>query len=195
MNYRRLRPDFSDDTDQPITGSYLVDLDTLFHGHPLGNSGRVAEQMVFAFIRVLRCMDQYENLVLFLETVLDRKPPLLHFLDGLADQYLRRKIHGQTHKTAFETVTEVSHLKMPELRRDTDSDWVHIQDHSPRPYNDCTLPAAETRYVSAVLHLPKKFVLTCTGFPLSNLKAKFPSRSISPKQPKYPPRLQLVEKT
>jgi hypothetical protein len=123
MNYRRLCPDFSDDTDQPITGSYLVDLDTLFHGHSLGNSGRVAEQIVFAFIRVLRCMDQYENLVLFLETVLDRKPPLLHFLDGLADQYLRRKIHGQTHKTAFETVTEeVSHLKMPELRRDTDSD-------------------------------------------------------------------------
>lgn len=147
MNYRRLRPDFSDDTDQPITGSYLVDLDTLFHGHSLGNSGRVAEQMVFTFIRVLRCIDYYENLVLFLETVLDRKPPLLHFFDGLADQYLRRKIHGQTHQTAFETVTEeVLYLKMPELRRDADSDWVHIQDDS---------PAADTRYVLAVLHFPK----------------------------------------
>jgi len=71
MNYRRLHPDHWDNTYQPITGSYLVDLDTLFHGHSLGNSERVAEQMVFAFVRVLHRMGQHKELVVFLNTVLD----------------------------------------------------------------------------------------------------------------------------
>ncbi len=177
MNYRRLRPDHWDNTYQPITGSYLVDLDTLFHGHSLGNSERVAEQMVFAFVRVLHRMGQHKELVVFLNTVLDREPPLLHFFDGLADQYLKWKIHGRTHKTAFEIIMEqVSHLKVSELERDDDSDgfhhnrldWVLVQDELTRPCSDCTLPAAETRYVPAVLHL-HMFVLTCTGFSLSNL--------------------------
>lgn len=71
MIYLRICPDLLDDTDKPITGSYLFDLDTLFGGSSLGNSGRVAEQMVFALVRVLRCSEQYEQLVVFLETVLD----------------------------------------------------------------------------------------------------------------------------
>jgi len=50
MNYRRLCLDLSDNTDQPITGSYLVNLDSLFHDHSLENSERVAKQMVFAFV-------------------------------------------------------------------------------------------------------------------------------------------------
>jgi len=71
MNYRRLRPDHWDNTYQPITGSYLVDLNTLFHGHSLENSERVAEQMFFAFVRVLHRMGQHKELVVFLNTVLD----------------------------------------------------------------------------------------------------------------------------
>lgn len=135
--------------------------------------------MVFAFVRVLRRMDQHKELVVFLDTVLDREPPLLHFFGGLADQYLEWKIHGRTHESAFETVMEqVSHLKVPELGRDDNSDqfhhnrsdWVLIQDDITRPCSNCTLPAAETRYVPAVLHL-HMLMLTCTGFPLNNLVA------------------------
>jgi hypothetical protein len=129
MNYRRLLPDVSDHSDQPIRGSYLADLDALFHGHSLGNSGRVAEQTVFALIRVLHSfVGQFEDLIMFLETALDREPLLLHVLDGFSDKYLRWRIGSRTHEIAFKIVIEeVSHLKMPELRRDGDSDWVHVQ--------------------------------------------------------------------
>jgi len=73
---------------------------------------------------------------------------------------------------------QVLRLKVSGLRRDDDSDrfhhnrsdWVLVQDALTRPGSDCTLPAAETRYMSAVLHL-HMFVLTCTGFPLSKLMA------------------------
>jgi hypothetical protein len=73
MNYRRLLPDLSDDSDQPIAGSYLADLDALLVDHSLGNSGKVGEQMVFALIRVLRLrpfVDRYEDIITFLETTL-----------------------------------------------------------------------------------------------------------------------------
>ncbi len=177
MNYRRLCLDLSDNTDQPITGSYLVNLDSLFHDHSLENSERVAKQMVFAFVWVLCCMNQHKELVVFLNTVLDWEPSLLHFFDGLANQYLKWKIHGQTHEIAFKTVMkQVSRLKVSGLRRDDDSDrfhhncsnWVLIQDALTRSDSNCTLSAAETRYMSAVLHL-HMFVLTCTGFSLSKL--------------------------
>ena len=116
--------------------------------------------MVFAFIRVLRHVPEYDNLVVFLDTILEREPLLLYFLEGLTDQYLRQKIHGQTHETAFETVMEVvSQLKMPELRKDADSDWVYIPDDSPGPCNDSTIPAAETRCVHAALNLPEYLYL------------------------------------
>jgi hypothetical protein len=83
MCYRRLLPDLSGDSDQSIKDSYLADLDALLSGHSLRNSGKVGEQMVFALVRVLRLrpfVGQYEDLIIFLETALDREPPLLHFL-------------------------------------------------------------------------------------------------------------------
>jgi hypothetical protein len=43
MNYRRLLPDLLDDSYHPINSSYLADLDALFRGDSLRNSGRVAE--------------------------------------------------------------------------------------------------------------------------------------------------------
>lgn len=165
MNYRRLLPDFSDDSDQPIKGSYLADLDALLNGHSLGNSGTVWEQMAFALIRVLRSfIHQFEDLVTFLETVLDREPPPLHVFDGFSDQYLRWMIKGQLHEIA---IAELSYFKAPELRGDDDPDWVtvthpeelslqelHIQDQSPRPRSDRISPALETEYVAVVLDLP-----------------------------------------
>jgi len=174
MNYRRLCPDRLDNIHHPITDSYLDDLDTLFHGHSLGNSERVAEQMVFAFVRVLRRMDQYKGLVVFLDTVLDQEPPLSSTVDSLTDQYLESKMQGWIHKSAFKTVMkQVSHLKVSGPETDDDSDRFHdnrldcvlVEDDS--TCSDCT---AETRYVPAVLRLDM-FVLTCTGFPLSNLMA------------------------
>ncbi|KAL8696372.1 MAG: hypothetical protein Q9201_007693 [Fulgogasparrea decipioides] len=173
IKYRRLRPDPSDDMDQPITSSYLVDLDTLFRGHSLGNSGRVVEQMVFAFIRVLRRMGHHKELVEFLDTVLDREPPSLHPSDKLTDEYLERRIHGWTHKIAFETVMkQVSCLELPGLGRDNDSDqlhrnssdWILVQ-HSPTSLcSDYISPAAETRSSTEQSHsvIPLKINITQT---------------------------------
>ncbi len=123
-NYRRLLPDLLDHLDEPINGSYLADLDALFHGYSLGNSGRVAEQMVFALVRVLcSFVDQYKDIITFLETTLDRERPLLQVFDGFSDQYLRRRINGQPHEAAR---VELSRIKMPELRGDDDQDWVNV---------------------------------------------------------------------
>jgi hypothetical protein len=88
MSYRRLLPDLSDNSDRPIRGSYLADLDALLDGYSLGNSGIVAERMVFSLVRVFRSSgNQFEELTTFLETVLNREPPLLHVFDGFCDQY------------------------------------------------------------------------------------------------------------
>jgi hypothetical protein len=150
MSYRRLLLDLSDDSDRPIKGSYLADLDALLDGHSLGNSGIVGERMLFSLVRVFRSfVNQFVDLAMFLETVLDREPPLLHVFDGFCDQYLSRRIGGHTHETAM---VELSHLKMPELRGDGDSDWVTVtlsealpvQDHSQRPCSNYTLPATLT---------------------------------------------------
>ena len=113
MIYLQNRSDVLKDTDVPITGSYLVDLDALFRGNSLANSRRAAEQMLFALVRALRCGDRDEQLAVFLETVLDRQSPLVHVRDDLADQYMRWRILSQSHKTAFDDVmAEVSHLKV-----------------------------------------------------------------------------------
>ncbi len=113
MGYSRLLPDHQDHLEQPIKSSYLADLDAYFHGDSLGNSGRVAEQMVFALIRVFSTFgDQYEDLITFLVTALDRDPPLLHPLAGLSDQYLRCRLDRQTHGAAFDTTMgELPHLR------------------------------------------------------------------------------------
>jgi hypothetical protein len=165
MNDLRLLPDRLDHINQPINGSYLADLDALFHGEPLGNRGRVAEQMVFALVRVLHSFaGQFKDLIAFVETALDRERPLLHPFDGFSDLYVSQKTCGRTHKTAM---VEPSQIKMPELRVDDDLDWVtvthpeqtslqelHVRDHSAGLYGDCTLSAVETEYVAAALHLP-----------------------------------------
>jgi hypothetical protein len=85
MTYRQLYPDFSDHTDHLITCSYLVDLDALLIGKLLRNSGRVTEQIVFTFLRVLLYKGYYGPLVVFLETVLDQPPRPLYSLNGLTD--------------------------------------------------------------------------------------------------------------
>jgi hypothetical protein len=163
MNYRRLLPDFSDDFDQPIKGSYLADLDALLNGHSLENSGTVWEQMAFALVRILRFfMHQFEDLVTFLETVLDRESSSLHVFDEFSDQYLRWMIKGQLHEIA---IVRLSHCKTSELRGDLN--WVtvthpeglslqkfHIQDHSPRSCSDRISSVLKTEYVTAVLNLP-----------------------------------------
>ena len=124
MNFRRLFPDVLDHCNQPINGSYLADLDAHFRRCSLGNSGRVAEQMVFALLRVLHASwSQHEDLSTFLETALNREPPPLHLFDGFTDHYLRSRIKYQCHKTAK---VELLSVKMPELGGDDDPDWVNV---------------------------------------------------------------------
>lgn len=159
MSYRRLLSDLSDDSDRPTKGSYLADLDALFADHPLENSGVVTIQMVFALLRVLSSFtDQFEDLIKFVATVLDRETRLLHVFDGFSDQYLIRRMNGQSHETAM---VELSRFKMPELRGDGDRDWVTVmlsealalQDHLQRPCNNYSLLNGRTEYVPDVLHL------------------------------------------
>ena len=154
----RLVPDFLDHLDQPITGSYLTDLDALFHDHTLGNSGRVAEKMAFTLERVLLGFgDCFEYLITFLQTTLDRTPAQLHIYEALSDLYIRWRVEGRNHDAALATVAaETSNSKMPEFRRDgdsnpiqdSDSDWVHVHN------GDCTLPAVNTEYMPVMFHVP-----------------------------------------
>ncbi len=153
--------DISDHVDQLIKSSYLTDLDAHFDDHTLENSEKVVKQMFFVFLWVLCCRSQYNNLAMFLTTILDWEPPLLHFLDGLVDQYLIWKIEGQTHKTAFKTVmkkilqlTKLLSLSSSNIIpvQNDNSDWVHVQCDS-RPCSDHTLPAPEKWWVPVVLHL------------------------------------------
>ena len=149
MNYRRLLPDVLDYSNQPVRGSYLADLDALFYGQPLGNSGRVAEQMVFALLRVLYSFaEEFENLITFLETALDRERPPLHLFDGFSDQYLRLIINGQPHAAAR---LDLSRIKMPELRGDDDPDWVNVTHPKEFSLQDHSLPTVEIEYVPPVL--------------------------------------------
>lgn len=124
MCHRRLLPYLSDDYTQPINGSYVADLDALLNGHSLENSKMVWERMVFSLLRVLSSFtNQYEDLIQFLASVLDRETPLLDPFDGFSDQYLTRRINGQPHETV---ILKLSHLKMPELRKDDDLGWVTV---------------------------------------------------------------------
>ena len=82
--------------------------------------------MVFSLIRVFRFSgyeNEFKELTTFLETVLDREPPLLHVFDGFCDQYWRRRIDGHAHGTVM---VKLSDLKMLELREDNDTDWVIV---------------------------------------------------------------------
>ena len=123
MSYRRLVPDVSDHADQPIQGSYLDDLDALSNDNNLGNSGKVAERMILALVRVLHSTrDQHQDLIAFIEAVLDCEPPLLHVLDGLSDEYLSRRVGGQSHTTAMAGLRQVRLVGA----EDNEEDWVKI---------------------------------------------------------------------
>ncbi|KAL8902279.1 MAG: hypothetical protein Q9207_004797 [Kuettlingeria erythrocarpa] len=127
MNYRRLLPDLSDHSDQPIKGSYLADLDALLRGDSLGNSGRILEQMVVALVQVVSSfVDQFKDLVTFLETALGQKPPLSLVFDGFSHQYLRRRIDGNPNRPHKTAIAGLLCIKMPELRADEDADWVNV---------------------------------------------------------------------
>ncbi|KAF7505078.1 hypothetical protein GJ744_001297 [Endocarpon pusillum] len=116
MSYRQLVPDQLDGFDQPITGSYLGDLDAHLDGEPLGNSGIVGLRMGFSLLRVLNSYEgRFRDLINCLGTAFDLETPLLHLWDGLSDQYWSRRIMGQPHESAME---EVSQLQMPNFRRD-----------------------------------------------------------------------------
>lgn len=123
MSYWRLFPNFLDNFDEPIKGSYLADLNAFLHGELLGNSGRVAEQIVFLLVRELSSSgDIFNDLIAFLETALDRERPPLHVFDGFSNWYLRLRIEGHHHKIAIEVLSRV---KVPELGG-VDSDWIDV---------------------------------------------------------------------
>lgn len=125
MTYRRLYPDFLDDSEAPVTGSYIADLDALLRGDQLGNSGKVAERMVFTLVRELWSEgESFEDLRIFLGTILDRDQPPLHASEGFCDEYIRLRMKGVLHDSA---ITELAGLRLPELRGKDDnrSDAAH----------------------------------------------------------------------
>ncbi len=123
----RLLPYTVDDTTQPIGGSYLVDLDAILNGQDISNRRTVFEQMILSLLRVLYTLETSEETVKLLAEILDKEASLLEPLDGVADQYCVKKIHGYNHNKAFEEARE-GLLKCVEamLKRDrnADSDWV-----------------------------------------------------------------------
>ena len=159
MIFRRLAPDTFDSFDQPIAGSYLEDLNNLFHGRAPGNSGKVVEQMIFALKRVLLGFENnYAELITFLETEHDQKPAQLHIYDGLMNLYIKRRSCGLKHDAALMFVAKaVSKSKMSELRLDGDLDRVLHGDCDCITKDECTLLGVETEYVPAILRIP-----TCT---------------------------------
>jgi hypothetical protein len=63
--------------------------------------------MMFSLLRVLTShMNEYNDLIKSLVTILDREPPPLHVLDGLSDQYLSRRIKGQSHNVAMDILSQ-----------------------------------------------------------------------------------------
>jgi len=114
LSYRRLYPDFLDHSEQPITANYIADLDALLHGTSIGNSGKVAERLLFALARQLQSIgEDFGDIRQFLETVLDREPPQRHFFDALSDEYVRLRMSGRSHET---TMIELTHGTSAELR-------------------------------------------------------------------------------
>ena len=163
VNYRRLLPHLPDHSNQPIESMYLADLDALLHSGSYENLGRVMEQTVFALIQVLHSLDQFKDLVIFLETALDREPHLPHIFYEVPHQYLHRRIKSQSHETA---IAEISRIKMSKLRGDNDADWVnvtqpedlplqglYVEDHSQRPYSDFTSPIMEANTIVMPYHI------------------------------------------
>ena len=102
--YERLLPYTSNDTAQPLKGSYLADLDFLLNGQLLSNRRMVFERMGFSFLRVLDTFgDEYEDLIQLLAVSVDKKAPLLERFDGFSDQYWARRARDRlAHSRAYE---------------------------------------------------------------------------------------------
>ena len=119
----------SDDTVQPIGGSYLTDFDGILNGQNISNRLAVFEQMTSSLLHVLCTLDTGEETAWLLSEVLDKNALLLESLDGIADQYYARKVHRHNHNKAFEKAKE-GLLKCVQamLKRDrnADAEWTVI---------------------------------------------------------------------
>jgi hypothetical protein len=126
LSYKQLLPHTSKETAQLIERSSLADFDALIHGASLNNERGVFERMIFSFVRVLGTFrDDYQEVIQFLVTVLDTDPPLLDPLDRFSDQYWVQRVHGLSHKDAFEMA------RLPQFSTETiclgseiEDDWV-----------------------------------------------------------------------
>jgi hypothetical protein len=82
--------------------------------------------MVFSLARVLETLgDDFQEMVQFLLTVVDRDQPLLNPCDGLSERYWQYRVKGSPHDNAFEFArfpklfTEAS-----DSDSEIDDDWV-----------------------------------------------------------------------
>lgn len=117
LSYARLIPDSHDHCEKPIHGSYLIDLDNHFRGRAPESRRTMMEDMVYAMIRVLSASaDQYANLLVLLESVLDSPPPVLSYLAGLSDQYLNLRIKCHDHESAFKIVMAEAAVLLSKVR-------------------------------------------------------------------------------
>lgn len=119
----------TDETTQPIEGSYLADFDAILHGEDIKNKRAVFEQMILSLWRVLYALNISEETVQLLGEVLDIRASLQEPLAGIADQYTVRKVHGHYHNGAFEEASERL-LKCAEAmfkrERNADAEWIVI---------------------------------------------------------------------
>ena len=129
MSFRYFFP-ASNFLDRPIHKDYLADLDAYLRGDPFKNTSAVLQQTALALVRVLRAYgDVYEDLFVFVETVLDLGPPLLCESDELLDQYLILRFgfdidhhdYSRTHDAALETMARTLHFGPSELSEVSDS--------------------------------------------------------------------------
>ena len=154
VNYRRLLDGHSNYS-KPTKSIYLADLDALFHGNSHEHLKRVMTETVFELLRILHSfVDGFKDLIILVETALDRECSWSDVFDRSLEQYLRRRIKGQSHKTA------IAGIKMKKSRGDDNADWVdvahpeeltlqglHAGDHSQPRYSSNTLLNMDAEYV------------------------------------------------
>lgn len=119
VNYLRLYPDSKDKLDRIITGNYVTKLNDYLCGISIGNIGRVMERMAISLSRVLKSSgDKFENLLIFLESVLDLEHPPLEIFDGFSEvAYMGFRVNGLSHETAIANLVPI---KSPKLRSKDD---------------------------------------------------------------------------
>ncbi|KAL9073604.1 MAG: hypothetical protein Q9161_002846 [Pseudevernia consocians] len=125
----RLLPYTTDDSAQPIGGSYSADFDAILNGQDISNRRMVFELIILSLVRVLLTLDTSEETVRLLAEVFDKEASLLRPLDGVSDQYCARKIRGHDHNSAFEEVREGLFSSVEAtLKRDRNAgaDWMVI---------------------------------------------------------------------